>query len=727
MTPLWRSLTTSTLFFIFFCPNLTAQQTPAKREVVGIALSGGGALGIAHVGVLRYLEEQRIPIDVIAGTSMGGLLGGLYATGHSVDDMERIVRTADWDDLLRSTPRFEDVSVSEKQEWNRITGVYSIPLRTGLALPEGINTGQALVRLLSGETAAYWDVDDFDNLPIPFRCVATDLMSGEAVVLGEGRLPEALRATMAIPGIFTPVEWNSRLLVDGGLVNNLPADVAKDMGADTIIAVTLRLPDPNTQDLQSLPSVVRQTMNIAVVQNERRNLSIVDIEIAVRIPGRGGLMDFRAAETLIKAGYEAAAGHSAALGKLALSQEQWAEHIRNRKSKERSLPTSGPLISISAPNAAIQQNATVELGRKTGSMTSRAQLDAALSGLTAATGLPNAFYGWHSESDRGGYQVKLETRRINEIVLRPSFFYQLSGNEPSRANVRVSGSAVRKDAYKSRFLAAVSLGSNPSVFFEYYHPFGGSPYFIAPGLALERAHFSQYSGDNRIDETRTRFAASLYFGIGTWRQLQLRVGTRAGLDRYSTPVTVNGVEATNTSFANPEITGIINSQDSGQLPTRGTRLNASAGWSFRKESFPYLEMNFDHFQPIRKFSVFATGRADTSMGRKLTFYDQFTAGGLTELDAYRYQEIRGNTLLMAGGGFLYRGANPNGTSFRPIFGSWYQAASVDWRTADSSTRQSASVGVFTPTPLGIVGMVVGFDLNGGTRFRLSIGSFWNRP
>ncbi|HTG73767.1 MAG TPA: patatin-like phospholipase family protein, partial [Terriglobia bacterium] len=343
MTPLWRSIITSTLFFIFFCPNVTARQTPAKREVVGIALSGGGALGIAHVGVLRYLEEQRIPIDVIAGTSMGGLLGGLYATGHSVDDLERIVRTADWDDLLRSTPRFEDVSVSEKQEWNRVTGVYSIPLRTGLALPEGINTGQALVRLLSGETAAYWDVDDFDNLPIPFRCVATDLMSGEAVVLGEGRLPEALRATMAIPGIFTPVEWNSRLLVDGGLVNNLPADVAKDMGADTIIAVTLRLPDPNTQDLQSLPSVVRQTMNIAVVQNERRNLSIVDIEIAVRIPGRGGLMDFRAAEILIKAGYEAAAGHSAALGKLALSQEQWAEHIRNRKSKERSLPSSGPL------------------------------------------------------------------------------------------------------------------------------------------------------------------------------------------------------------------------------------------------------------------------------------------------------------------------------------------------------------------------------------------------
>ena len=684
-------------------------------------------MGLAQIGVLRYLEEHRVPIDLIAGTSMGGLLGGLYATGHSAADLERIVRNADWDDLLRSTPRFEDRSVSEKQEWNRITGVYSIPLRAGGALPGGINSGQSLVRLLSGETAGYWDVQNFDDLPIPFRCVATDLSTGEAVVLREGHLPEALRATMAIPGIFTPVDLNNRLLVDGGLVNNLPTDVVKNMGADIIIGVKLRLPVPNIDELRTLPSVVRQTMNISILENERRNVQIADIEITAQL-SESGLMSFDNVDALIEAGYQAAAKNQSALEKLSLTSQQWDEHLRNRKSKERLLPPSGPVLVVSAANATIERNAFDELVRKTGNTVSRERLESILSGLTAATSLPNAFYGWHSVGNRSGYQVKLETRRLSEIQLRPSLFYQLSGGEPSRATLRVGASAVPRDAYKSRFLGSLNIGSNPAFFFEYYHPFKGGPYFLAPGVALERTHSSQYLGEERTDETRTRLAGSLYFGIGTWRYLQIRSGVRAGLDRYSNTVTVNGVQASNTAFANPEIMGIINSQDSGQLPRRGTRLNASAGWSFREHSFPYLEMNFDHFQPVHQhLSVFGMGRTDTSLGRNLTFYDQFTAGGLTQLDAYRYQEIRGDTLLMAGGGFLYRGANPADRMLRPIFGTWYEAASVDWRTERSQVKQSASVGVFTPTPLGIAGLALSFDLNGTARFRFSLGSFWNRP
>src|SRR5215471_8866063 len=218
------------------------QDPPLKRPTVGLALSGGGALGLAHIGVLRYFEEHRIPVDAVAGTSMGGILGGLYATGHSAADLEGIVERANWNDLLRTTPRFEDRPAAEKQEWNRVTGLYAIPLRAGFELPSGINSGQPLVRLLSGETAAYWDVQDFDTLPIPFRCVTVDLSTGEEVVLRDGHLVEALRATMAIPGIFTPVDWKGRILADGGLVNNLPTDVAKQMGVDVVVGVTLRLP-----------------------------------------------------------------------------------------------------------------------------------------------------------------------------------------------------------------------------------------------------------------------------------------------------------------------------------------------------------------------------------------------------------------------------------------------------------------------------------------------------
>src|SRR5262245_30353727 len=251
MTRFGKIIPITALAFIF-CPLISTAQNEPRRQTVGIALSGGGALGLAEIGILHYLEEHRIPVDFIAGTSMGGLVGGLYTTGHDPAYMQDLVKKADWPDLLRQTAKYEDRPVVEKQDWNRVTGVYAIPLRSGFALPGGLNAGQALVRMLSGETAAYWDVQNFDDLPIPFRCVATDLMSGDAVVLNDGHLVEALRATMAIPGIFTPVERNGRILIDGGLVQNLPVTVAKDMGADVVIAVTLRVAPPDMKSLQSL-------------------------------------------------------------------------------------------------------------------------------------------------------------------------------------------------------------------------------------------------------------------------------------------------------------------------------------------------------------------------------------------------------------------------------------------------------------------------------------------
>ena len=708
--------------------SLHAQDAQPSRRVVGIALSGGGALGLAHIGVLRYLEEHRIPIDRIAGTSMGGLIGGLYATGHNTVDLEKIVRDADWDDLLRTTPKFEDRPVVEKQDWNRITGQYSLQLGKGFALPAGINRGQALALLLSGETAAYSDVRNFNDLPIPFRCVATDLVSGEAFVLRDGDLPKALRATMALPGIFTPVDWGDRVLSDGGLVNNLPTDVVKQMGADVVIAVTLRVTPSGAQDLRTILNILRQSINIAVVQNELRSVQLADIDIAVQLGNRGSL-DFSDTKSIIELGYVAAAQNQAALDKLSLSPQQWEEYVRVRTSRERKAPDSGPLLAVSATQEHIQGNAFSELLRKTGPTVSRQQLEDNLTGLTAATGLPNAFYGWHSSTEgKAGYQVELETRRNTEILVRPSFFYELSPDEPSRATFRLNGAAIWKDAYKSRLLADLYLGGNPGMFVEYYSPFGGSAYFIAPGGSLEREHNYIYDGKKRVDHTRDRFASSLYFGIGTWRHLQLRTGAQAGYDRYSNPLTTNGLEASNTSFFNPEVKGIINDQDSGQLPIRGFRLNARAGWSFREHQYPYLQMNFDHFQPVgHDVSLFATGQTDSSLGRRLTFYDQFTTGGLTQLDAYRYQELRADTLLAGGVGVLYRGANPNNATFRPIFGSWYQAAGLDSFGGNARFKQSATLGMFTPTPLGLAGLTFSVDFTGSTRFRLSIGSFWNRP
>jgi len=377
------------LIIVVFPLSPRAQDAPPRRPVIGIALSGGGALGLAHIGVLRYLQEHRIPVDRIAGTSIGGLLGGLYATGHDTASLEQIVREADWESLLRTAPKFEDRPVAEKQEWNRITGRYSLQLAKGFALPAGLNPAQSLVLLLSGETVAYADVQNFDDLPIPFRCVATDLLSGEAFVLDRGYLTKALRATMAIPGVFTPVEWEGRVLSDGGLVNNLPTNVVKAMGAEVIIGVTLRVSPNNNRDLQSITSILRQSLNIALVQNELRNVSLADINIEVPLGNRRTL-DFSDTKSIIELGYEAAVRNQTALNRLSVSPDQWEQYIRTRESRERMAPLSGPLVAVSASAPVVQMNGASELARKTGAQVSREHLEETLSGLTAATGLANS-------------------------------------------------------------------------------------------------------------------------------------------------------------------------------------------------------------------------------------------------------------------------------------------------------------------------------------------------
>jgi NTE family protein len=724
----WLRLAFLILLVILFLSNLNAQEPEKpRRPRVGIALSGGGALGLAHIGVLKYLEEHHVPVQVIAGTSMGGLVGGLYASGHSPAQIEDVVLRVNWDDLFRSTPRYGDRPVVEKQEWNRIGGEYTFRFGKRLALPAGINPGQQLALLLSRETLAYSDLASFDDLPIPFRCVATDLVSGEPFLLDRGTLPKALRATMAIPAIFTPVDWQGHVLIDGGLVNNLPTDVVRQMKADVVIAVTVEPAAIKRTELNTLTNILRQSVNIAVLQNERRNLRLADISIAVPLRDASS-MDFEKAKAIIESGYRTAEQNATALRALELPDDEWQEYVRNRESRMRLAPASGPLVAVNSPQPPIQQSGSHELVRKSGPSTSEDELEHNLTGLAAATGLPSAFYSWQRPPAQEGFRVDLEQRGNNEFLVSPEVFYQLSDGEPSRFTLRLNGTAISQDAYKSRFLGGLSIGYDPGARLEYYHTFDGNSDFIAPGLLVQRTHFLADVGTVRTDRTRDRFAGSFYFGLGTWRNLQMRIGALAGYDKYSDPATVDGVAAASTPFVNPEATLIVNTQDSGELPTKGVRVNGSLGWSFRDHPYPYLQADFDSFQPLGKsFTLLELADADTSFGRKLTFYDQFLAGGMTTLDAYRYQTFHANTLVTAGGGMVFRGLNQHAVSFRPFVAGWYEAGRLDLGSQGWRTAQSTSIAVLTPTPAGLAGVTVSFDEKGRARVRLSLGSFWNRP
>ena len=249
------------------------------RKKVGLVLGGGGAKGAAEVGVLKVLEEAGIPIDYIAGTSIGAIVGGLYAIGYDAADIDSLYRNQDWLFLLSDQVKRESETFLSKEEREKY--IVHIPLskERKVSLPTGYVKGQNIFNLFSKLTVGYHQVDDFSNLPIPYRCVAVDLVDGKEEVLSSGSLPLAMRASMSIPGVFAPVEWKGKMLVDGGALNNLPVDVAREMGADVIICVDLSTGWKKKEELKSASSVVDQLIAMMGQTKYRKNMAEADLYI----------------------------------------------------------------------------------------------------------------------------------------------------------------------------------------------------------------------------------------------------------------------------------------------------------------------------------------------------------------------------------------------------------------------------------------------------------------
>ncbi len=279
-------------------------RTYTTRPRIGLVLSGGGAKGIAHIGVLRVIEESGLKVDYITGTSMGSIVGGLYASGYDASKLESLVLSMDWDDVLAEYVSRRSVSIDEKGEHDKYIGSFQIS-RKGLKLPTGYKRGQKLTSILSLLTLPVHHIDDFNELPVPFRCIATDIVTGEAFVITRGSLSEALRASMAIPSIFTPIEIDGRLLVDGGVVRNLPVSDARDMGADIVIAVDVGAPLYKKEELKSLAEIMDQSVSFLGARSTQEQRKLADILLTPDIRGFSS-SDFKRGRELVDLGEKTA-------------------------------------------------------------------------------------------------------------------------------------------------------------------------------------------------------------------------------------------------------------------------------------------------------------------------------------------------------------------------------------------------------------------------------------
>lgn len=271
-----RSFWVLFVLFLFSCINTCQAQ---QRKKVALVLGGGGAKGAAEVGVLKVLEEADIPIDYIVGTSIGAIVGGLYSIGYKAYELDSLFRRQDWLFLLRDQVKRKDKAFPSKEEKDIYALHIPFSIKKKTPLPTGYVMGQNATNLFSNLTIGYHQVDLFTKLPIPFTCVAVDIVTGKEVELSSGSLPMAMRASMSIPGVFAPVEWDKMLLVDGGVLNNFPADVARNMGADIIIGVDLSNGWKNRDKLTSIPALVDQMISIMGKEKYQKNLNIVNLYI----------------------------------------------------------------------------------------------------------------------------------------------------------------------------------------------------------------------------------------------------------------------------------------------------------------------------------------------------------------------------------------------------------------------------------------------------------------
>ncbi len=324
-------ITCALLISTLFSPPLAAQEN--ARPKIGLVLSGGGARGAAHVGVLKVLEEQRVPIDMIAGTSFGAIVGGLYASGYSADELEDILNTIDWQEALSNSAPRKNRSFRRKEDDDGFLIKLKLGIKDGdLRLPTGFVKPNNLRLTLRDLLSPVATTRHFDNLRTPFRAVATDLQTGLAVSLEDGDLPSAMLASMAVPALFPPVDRDGRLLVDGGVSNNVPIDVVRGMGADIVIVVDISTPLQTKEDITSLTSVINQLSLILTNQSAARQLAtLTDKDVVIRPDLAGiGVLDFENAIDAVPRGSAAALDVAAQLRSYTLPVEHWQAHVDSR-------------------------------------------------------------------------------------------------------------------------------------------------------------------------------------------------------------------------------------------------------------------------------------------------------------------------------------------------------------------------------------------------------------
>lgn len=570
-------------FLVSLLLLLTLGLSPAnadteQRPKIGLVLGGGGAAGVAHVGVLKVLEANHIPIDVIAGNSMGAIVGSLYASGMSAADIEKVVHDLDWINLFRDDPSYQIKSYDQKQQSADFFSAFSLGVsKDGVKLPGGLIDGQRLMFELRRLLKPVDRVTDFDRLPIPFRAVATDIRTGETVVLKQGNLATAVRASMSIPGLFAPVTIDKRLLVDGLVSNNLPVDIARQMGADIVIVSSI--PPEANRTLDSALDISLQSMDLLMRKTSDTQLaSLTDKDILIQPPvgDIGNLAFDRVAETIPR-GVQGANATLGALKKLAVLPEQMPRRA-NVQPATADRPIKLARVQLENESSLSDKLVLQKLGIQPGEVLDDQRLQTGLDRVYSLGYFSLVDYHLTQRSD-GDYDLKVMARKADQGDQRISAGFALSddfnGDTGYQAGVKYVRKGLTTQGTELRLQGVI--GERILAKAELHHPLqDGKETFVAPSAWYQERDASILQGTQQVAELRASEAGT-QFDVG--RALGNNAEVRAGVFyQHITPEVKTGtLTLPDDSLAEAGIVLQYQSDtlDSVNFPTKGGRVTAA--------------------------------------------------------------------------------------------------------------------------------------------------------
>ena len=721
---------------LFSCMSAAFAQPSVKleseRERVGLVLSGGAARGLTHIGVLKALEEQGVVIDAIAGTSMGAVVGGLYAAGYKVAELEQLATELDWQQALSDAPPREDIPVRRKQDDRDFLVKQKLSFRDdgSLGLPLGVLQGQNLALLLEKLFARAGAVEDFDQLPIPFRAVAADIASGDTVVFSHGHLALAVRASMSIPALLTPVEVEGRLLVDGGISNNIPVDIARQMDVDRVIVVDIGSPLADTEALQTVFNILNQSVALLTRRNSEAQLATLQPQdILVQPPLAGfGVTDFARAPDMIDVGYRATQALQWRLAELVQQPKQQA-----LASNTKTLKKPPVITSIKVQN-------TSKVGDEVVRYYIRQPLNQPLD-IEKLQKDMGTLYGleyferveYRLQPELGGHALVINAtdKRTGTDYLRLGLNLSDDLRGDSVFNIGASFRMNGLNRLGAEWFSRMQLGDNQEFYSEFYQPLDvGSRYFASPWLHGEVSNIKFVEDNNPVAEyrlQRVRYGFNLGRQISTNAEIRFGVGSGWG----NADVRIGERDLPGFSFKEGyyQLQYAFDSLDNVNFPRSGEELRLSALQHAKElgSDERYRQWLVELNKPFNRGAntLIVGGRYARTLDANEVVTSSYQIGGAQKLSGYRENALAGQNVSI-GRLIYYRQLTPI-SSFSlglPVYAGMSLERGRVWNHSndlDSGYINAMSVFVAVDTPLGPLNFSYGVNDNSESALYLNLG------